>query len=60
MKPKHVRGSFMFDRISWEIFKKTGDINAYLLYIDIKKLNGINVKDIKACSDNNSNSAYPC
>jgi len=31
----------MLDKISWEIFIKTGSINAYLLYNDIKNLNNI-------------------
>lgn len=44
----------MFDKISWEVFKKTGDIDAYLLYIDLKNLDSI--KDIDTRSDNNNSS----
>ncbi|KPU44106.1 hypothetical protein OXPF_22730 [Oxobacter pfennigii] len=31
----------MLDIISWKLFEKTGCIDAYLLYIDMKKINDI-------------------
>jgi hypothetical protein len=39
-------GSFMLDNVFWTVFEKTGSIDAYLLYIDLKDLN--NIKDVGA------------
>lgn len=37
-KDSSLGGVFMLDIVSWKLFEKTGNIDAYLLYSDIKFL----------------------
>jgi hypothetical protein len=41
----------MLDSVIWKVFEKTGNIDAYLLYSDIKSTRNIKVSDIKTCID---------
>lgn len=38
-------GIFMLDIVSWKLFEKTGNIDAYLLYSDIKLID--NAKGVR-------------
>lgn len=36
----------MLDKFCWSVFEKTGDIDAYLLYANMKDMNGVKEMDI--------------
>lgn len=38
----------MLDKMIWKVFEKTGDINAYLLYADIKSVSDVKNPEITA------------
>lgn len=37
----------MLDNVAWKVFEKTGNIDIYLIYSDIRKLNTSNEKEHK-------------
>lgn len=46
----------MLDKMIWMVFEKTGNIDAYLLYIDIKNIKGLKEIDIRTEAEVNSTS----
>lgn len=42
------------ERIYWNLFEKTGNIDAYLLYLDIKKMSDLKGAEIKTGKDSGS------
>lgn len=38
----------MLDKMIWKVFEKTGDINAYLLYADIRSISDTKNSEVTA------------
>lgn len=52
------RGFFKMNNISWEVFKKTGSIDAYLYFCDCKNIHE-EIEEVREKKEDDDNPEHP-